>query len=93
LKINMTELAQSQSRARKEAQQQDKRSRAEAHQVLAILRRLYALKSHYSMKELLEFTQQPKQHLQSILNVYCQFHDRGENVNTYSLRDADTVTL
>ncbi len=93
LKLDMAALAQTQARARKEAQQADKRVRAEEHEVVAMLHQLFRHKSHYSMRELLEMTQQPKQHLQGILNTHCKFHDRGELINTYSLRDKDTVTL
>ena len=83
----------SSERERREMQQSDRLVRADEDKVLGMLRTLFAVQSHYTLRELQEKTSQPKQHLQSILDKFCMYHEKGEYKNMYSLRDISTVML
>jgi hypothetical protein len=61
-------------------------------EVVAKLQQLFAKQPHYSLQELVDATQQPKQHLAEILKVWCVRHKSGEFVNKYSMRDVNTIT-
>lgn len=48
--------------------------------------REFALKTHYSLKQLIECTQQPVIFLKEVLTDLCDLNKRGPNANMYELK-------
>lgn len=72
------------------ASKTDKRSRADGNDVYAMLLKLFNVKSHWTFQELVDHTDQPKNHLQDILKVYC---NKSEETRTYSLKPKEDILL
>lgn len=72
------------------ASKTDKRSRADGKDVYAMLIRLFGMKSQWTFQELVQHTEQPKNHLQDILKIYC---NKNEDNRTFSLKPKEDILL
>uniref|UniRef100_A0A146L8X2 General transcription factor IIF subunit 2 n=1 Tax=Lygus hesperus TaxID=30085 RepID=A0A146L8X2_LYGHE len=75
---------------REVATRTDKRSRSDINEVHARLVDLFHIKPQWSFQELLEQTDQPKNHLQEILKIYCNHH---EDTRMYTIKSSDDILL
>jgi transcription initiation factor TFIIF subunit beta len=84
----MAEQVKAQQRREKEARQKPKahRARLPKAEVEAKLLQLFDEQQFWSIKELLNRTEQPKAHLKEFLDAMCNQHRSGEHVHEYSLK-------
>jgi len=60
-----------------------KKSKSE---VESMIFQAFEKQSHYTLKQLQDFTQQPKDYLTGFLRDMCEYHKNGEHIHTYSLK-------
>jgi transcription initiation factor TFIIF subunit beta len=64
----------------------DKRERLPKDELLNAIFVLFQTNQFFTLKELIDKTQQPQIWLKEVLNEVCDFHKRGPNVQKYELK-------
>jgi transcription initiation factor TFIIF subunit beta len=72
--------------ARKRRNEDLRRDRLPKEEVMELLFKVFETKNHWSLKELVEVTQQPVVYLKEILSELCIYNQRGPYKSLYQLK-------